>query len=119
MFVKKATKHTLAEIFEEAKMIEFQMKGCKDGHVSLVKKEVYPSPRRGLLLNIPPGKPTEQGPKNGSGDIEYLQRMIKKLSNEIVDMKRSAGKETKVKGLIKPFLRETHHSNQLNLPQST
>jgi hypothetical protein len=39
MFVKRDTKHTLAENFEETKKIEFQMKGCKEGHVSLVKKE--------------------------------------------------------------------------------
>jgi hypothetical protein len=30
MFVKRAAKPTLAENFEEAKIIEFQMKGCKD-----------------------------------------------------------------------------------------
>jgi len=29
MFVKRAAKKNLAENFEEAKMIEFQMKGCK------------------------------------------------------------------------------------------
>ena len=29
MFVKRVVKHTLAENLEEAKMIEFQMKGCK------------------------------------------------------------------------------------------
>ena len=29
MFVKRDAKRTLAENFEEAKMIEFQMKGCK------------------------------------------------------------------------------------------
>jgi hypothetical protein len=31
MFVKRVAKLTLAENFEEAKMIEFQMKGCKEG----------------------------------------------------------------------------------------
>jgi hypothetical protein len=62
MFVKRAAKTTLAENFEEAKTIEFQMKGCKEGQVSLVKKEVQPPPRRGLLLTRPPGKQTEQGP---------------------------------------------------------
>jgi hypothetical protein len=31
MFVKRATKRTLAENFEEAKMIELRMKGCKEG----------------------------------------------------------------------------------------
>jgi hypothetical protein len=31
MFVKSVSKHTLAENFEEAKTVEFQMKGCKEG----------------------------------------------------------------------------------------
>jgi hypothetical protein len=30
IFVKRVAKHTLAENFEEAKTIEFQMKGCKE-----------------------------------------------------------------------------------------
>jgi hypothetical protein len=59
MFVKRAAKHTLAKNFEEAKTIEFQMMGCKEGQVSLVKKEAQPPPRRGLLLTRPPGKQIE------------------------------------------------------------
>jgi hypothetical protein len=55
MFLKRAAKQTLAKNFEEAKMIEFQMKGCKEGQVSLVKKEVQPPLRRGLLLTRLPG----------------------------------------------------------------
>jgi hypothetical protein len=31
MFVKRVAKHTSDENFEEAKTIEFQMKGCKEG----------------------------------------------------------------------------------------
>jgi hypothetical protein len=31
MFVKRAAKKTVAKNFEESKMIEFQMKGCKEG----------------------------------------------------------------------------------------
>jgi hypothetical protein len=46
MFVKRAAKTTLAKNFEEVKTIEFQMKGCKEGQVSLVKKEVQPPPKR-------------------------------------------------------------------------
>ena len=45
MFVKRVAKATLAENFEESKTIEFQMKGCKECQVSLVKKEVQPPPR--------------------------------------------------------------------------
>jgi hypothetical protein len=117
MFVKRAAKHPLAENFEEAK--KFQMKGCKEGQVSLVKKEVQPPPRRGLLLTIPPGKKTEQVPENRSGDIEEVQWMIKKLSNEIIDMKRSVGEGNQGQRPCKPLLRETHLSKRLNLPQPT
>jgi hypothetical protein len=105
MFVKRVAKTTLAENFEEAKTIEFQMKGCKEGQVSLVKKEVQPPPRRGLLLTRPPGKQTEQGPEKGSGDIEDLQCMVKKLSNEIIDMKRSAGEGNQGQRPYKPFFK--------------
>jgi hypothetical protein len=38
MFVKRVAKHTLAENFEEDKTIEFQMKGCKEHQISLIKK---------------------------------------------------------------------------------
>jgi hypothetical protein len=105
MFVKMVSKHTLAENFKEDKMIEFQMKGCKEGQVSLVKKEFQPPPRRGLLLIRPPGKQIERGPKKGSGDIEYLQQMIKKLSNEIIDMKRSVGEGNQGQRPYKPFFK--------------
>jgi len=88
MFVNRVSKTTLADNFEESKTIEFQMKGCKEGQVSLVKKE--PPPRKGLLLTVPPGKQIEQGPKKGSGDIKYLQCMVNNLSNEIINMTRSA-----------------------------
>ena len=50
MFVKRVAKTNLAHNFEEEKTIEFQMKGCKEGWVSLVKKKVQIPPRRGLLL---------------------------------------------------------------------
>jgi hypothetical protein len=57
------------------------------------------------LLTRPQGKKTEQGPEKGSGDIEYLQRMIKKLSNEIIDMKRSAGEGNQGQRPYKPFFK--------------
>jgi hypothetical protein len=95
MFLKRAAKHTLAENFEEDKTIKLQMKGCKKGQVSLVKKEFQPPSRRGILLTRPPGKKIEQGPEKGNRDIEDLERMKKKLSNEIVDMKKSVGEGNK------------------------
>jgi hypothetical protein len=53
MFIKRVAKHTLDKKFEEAKTIEFQMKGCKEELISLIKKETQPPPKRGLLLTIP------------------------------------------------------------------
>jgi hypothetical protein len=60
-------------------------------------------------LTRPLGKQTEQGPEKGSGDIEYLQRMVKKLSNEIIDMKRSEGEGHQGQRPYKPFFK-------MNLP---
>jgi hypothetical protein len=99
-------------------MIEFQMKEYKEGHVSLVKKKVQPPPRRGLLLNRPPGKQTEQGPEKGIGEIEYLQRMIKKLSNKIVDMKRSVGEGNQVQRPYKPIFKRNPPFKAIEPPPS-
>jgi hypothetical protein len=116
MFVKRVAKKTLAENFEEAKTIEFQMKGCKEGQASLMKRETQPPPRRGLLLTRPPGKPTEQTPDKGNGDIEDLQRMVKKLSNEIIDMKRSAGEGNQSQNPYKPFFKRNHPFKAIEPP---
>jgi hypothetical protein len=105
MFVKRVAKKTLAENFEEAKMIEFQMKGCKEGQAPLMKRETQPPPRRGLLLARPSGKQIEPTPDKGNGDIEDLQRMVKKLSNEIIDMKRNAGEGNLGQRPYKPFFK--------------
>jgi len=80
------------------------MTRCKKFQFSLVK-EVQPPPKRGLLLTRPLGKQTKQGPEKGSGDIEYLQRMVKKLSNKIIDMKRSAGEGNQGQRPYKTFLK--------------
>jgi hypothetical protein len=105
MFVKRVAKKTLVENFEEAKMIEFQMKGCKEGQASLVKKETHPPPRRGLLLTKPSGKLVEQTPGKGNGDIEDLQCMVKILSNEIIDMKRNSGEVNQGQRPYKSFFK--------------
>jgi CO dehydrogenase/acetyl-CoA synthase epsilon subunit len=46
MFVKRAAKMTLGENIKEDKTFEFQRKGCKEGQVSLVRKETQPPPKR-------------------------------------------------------------------------
>ena len=57
------------------------------------------------MLTRPPRKQTEHCPEKGSGDIEDLQRMIKKLSNEIIDMKISEGEGNQGQRPYKPFFK--------------
>jgi hypothetical protein len=81
------------------------MKGCKEGEVSLVKKEFQPPPQRGIFLTRPPWKQAEQAPEKESGEIEDLQRMVKKLSNKIIDMKRSLGEGNQCQRPYKPLFK--------------
>jgi hypothetical protein len=116
MFVKRVAKPTLAKNFEEAKIIEFQMKGCKDSQIYLLKKETKQPPRWGLLLTWSPGKQTEHNTEKDNADMESLQRMVKKLSNEIVDMKRNAGEGTSNPRSYKPFFRKNPPFKALDPP---
>jgi ribonuclease HI len=56
-------------------------------------------------LTRPLGKQAKQTPDKGNGDIEDLQRMVKKLSNEIIDMKRNAGEVNQGQRPYKPFFK--------------
>ena len=116
MFVKRAAKITLAKNFEESKMIEFQMKGCKESQVSLVKKETQTPPQRVILLTRTLGKQAEQAPKKGSGDIEDLQRMVKKISNEIIDMKRILGEGNQGQRPYNPFFKRNPPFKEIEPP---
>jgi hypothetical protein len=57
------------------------------------------------LLTRPPRKQEEQAPEKGSGDIEDLQRMVKKLSNEIIDMKISVREGNQGQRPYKPLFK--------------
>jgi hypothetical protein len=70
------------------------------------------------LSTRPPGKQIEQAPEKGSGDIEDLQRMVKKLSNVIIDMKRSAGEGNQGQRPYKPFFKRTPPFKEIETPLS-
>ena len=57
----------------------------------------------------PLGKQAEQTPDKGNGEIEDLQCMVNKLSNEIIDMKRNVGEGNQGQRPYKPFFK-------INLP---
>jgi hypothetical protein len=117
MFVKRASKRTLAKNFEEDKTIKLHMKGCKEGQVSLIKKQVQPPPKRGFLLTRQSGKKVEQTPcDKGNGDIEDLQRMVKKLLNEIIDIKRNTGEGNQGQRPYKPFFKRNSPFKSIEPP---
>jgi hypothetical protein len=92
------------------------MKGCKEGHASLVRKESYPPPRRGLLLTRLSGKSAEPTPDKGNGDIEDLQRIVKKLSNDIIDMKINVGDGNQGQIPYNPFFKRNHPFKAIEPP---
>jgi hypothetical protein len=92
------------------------MKGCKEGQAPLMKRETQPPPRRGLLLAMPPGKKIDPIPDKGNGDIEYLQRMVKKLSNKIIDMKRNAGEGNLGQRPYKPLFKRNPSFKAIESP---
>jgi hypothetical protein len=68
------------------------------------------------LLTRPTRKQTKQGPEKGKGDIEYLQHMVKKLSNKIIDMKRSAREGNQVQRPYKPFFKRNPPFKEIEPP---
>jgi hypothetical protein len=69
-------------------------------------------------LTRPLGKLAEQTHDKGNGDIEYLQRMFKKLSNEIIDMKRNVGEGNQGQRPYKPFFKINSPFKEIEPPPS-
>jgi hypothetical protein len=110
----KLEKNTLAQNFQEAKKVKFEMMGCKQIHASLEKKtKIYPNKivilpkpkkkkhrRKGKLFY----KITPEGKENDSMELDKLQCMIKHLNNEIIDIKMNSRKGTSTQHLYISFL---------------
>jgi hypothetical protein len=67
-------------------------------------------------LTRPPGKQAEKALEKGNGDIEYLQRMVKKLSNDIIDMKRTSREGNQVQRSYKPFFKRNPSLKEIEPP---
>ena len=90
MFVRRAAKPTLAETFEEAIKVEKDMSAIKtnpgvdtDSASSSQKKNESSSKTT-----------TPEKKSQDSLDLDSLQRVIKKLSNEIIDLKKGTSENT-------------------------
>jgi hypothetical protein len=70
------------------------------------------------MLTRTPGKQTEQGPEKGSGDIEYLQCMVNKFSNKIIDMKRSEEEGNQGQRPYKPLFKRNPSFKAIEPPST-
>jgi len=76
------------------------MKGYNEGQITLAQNDIIPL-KGYLILSKQPTYDRE----NNSMDMESMQKMIKKLSNEIVDIKRSIREGTSNKKPYSPFVK--------------
>jgi hypothetical protein len=81
MFIKRASRNTLALNFDEAEIIERELSSYEHHPHS---EEISSVGNKPLLLTKPP----EKEPK----DIDSVVKLVKKLSNEVVDLKKNVGK---------------------------
>ena len=100
MFVRRAAKPTLTETFDEAIKVEKYMFAIKtnpgvdtDSASSSRKKTESPSKT---------STPEKKG--QDALELDNLQRVIKKLSNEIIDLKKGTSENTPNKESPKQFL---------------
>jgi hypothetical protein len=109
IWVKRSKKATLLEAFEEATQIEKDILSLKDSSsnetetVSSSKKKIEILPR-----------PTQNKTQSENSDLENLTKVVQKLSNQVIDLKRSTEEASSSKGPYKPPFRKPFPSNRPN-----
>ena len=90
MFVRQKAKLTLAEKFEEAIEVEKDMSAIKTN--PRVDTDAASSSRKKTDSPTKNTNPEKKG--QDSLDLDSLQRVIKKMSNEIIDLKKGTSEST-------------------------
>jgi ribonuclease HI len=109
IWVKRSKKATLLEAFEEATQIEKDILSLKDSSsnetetVSSSKKKIEILPR-----------PTQSKTQPENSDLENLTKVVQKLSNQVIDLKRSTEEASSSKGPYKPPFRKPFPTNRPN-----
>jgi hypothetical protein len=109
IWVKRSKKNTLLEAFEEASQIEKDILSLKD-NLSSEAETTSSSKKKIEILTRPPQ--TKNQPE--TLDLESLQKAFQKLSNQVVDLKRSAEEASTSKGSFKPPFRKPFPPNRPN-----
>jgi ribonuclease HI len=109
IWVKRSKKETLLEAFEEAAQIEKDILSLKDSSsneaetVSSSKKKIEILPR-----------PTQNKTQPENSDLENLTKVVQKLSNQVIDLKRSTEEASSSKGPYKPPFQKPFQTNRPN-----
>jgi hypothetical protein len=109
IWVKRSKKATLLEAFEEASQIEKYILSLKD-NICNEAKTTLASKRKIEILPRPPQNKTQPD----SSDLEKLQKVVQKLFNQVIDLKRSAEEASSSKGPYKLPFRNTFPTNRPN-----
>jgi hypothetical protein len=109
IWVKRSKKPTLLEAFKDASQIEKDILSLKDTTIN----EMETSSSSKKKIKILP-RPSQNKAQPESSDLENLQKVIPKLSNQVIDLKRSAEEAYSRKGPYKPPFRNPFPTNRPN-----
>jgi hypothetical protein len=107
IWVKRSKKATLLEAFKEASQIEKYILSLKDS----TSNETETSSSSKKKIEILP-RPTQSKTQPESSDLENLTKVVQKLSNQVIDLKRTTEEASSSKGPYKPPFRKPFPTNQ-------
>jgi hypothetical protein len=108
--VKRSKKSTLLEAFEEASQIEKDILSLKDNTCNEAETTSFSKNKIEILPRHPQHKTQPD-----SSNLENLQKVVQKLSNQVIDLKRSVEEASSSKGPYKPPFRNPFPTNRPNL----
>jgi hypothetical protein len=109
IWIKRSKKNTLLEDFKEASQIEKHILRLKD-NLSSEAETTSSSKKKIEILTRPPQTKTQQEIL----DLESLQKSFQKLSNQVIDLKRSVEEASKSKEIFKPPFKKSVPPNHPN-----
>jgi hypothetical protein len=109
IWVKRSKKATLVEAFEEATQIEKDILSLKDS--SSNETENTASSKKKIEI-LP--RPIQNKAQPENSELENLTKVVQKLSNQVVDIKRSTEEASSSKGPYRPPFRKPFQTNRPN-----
>jgi hypothetical protein len=109
IWVKRSKKETLVEAFEEATQIEKDILSLK--YSSSNETENTSSSKKKIEI-LP--RPTQNKTQPENSELENLTKVVQKLSNQVIDIKRSTEESSSSKGPYRPPFGKPFQTNRPN-----